>query len=658
MKRLTERLFGLQRGERGTALLLAGYHFLLLLCLYLLKPVRDGQFLTDRGTAELPIVFMLVTAATIPASLFHRWLGQRFQGDRLTNVLTIGQGAVLLAVSALVWTGVPGSAYAVYVYVSIYGVLATSQFWLFAGELLTSAQSKRAFSLLNLGGILGAIAGGELTGWLLDGGVLPPSGLLAVTVAVLAGTLPLVIGIRHYHEQNGPSEGRTAPSDDGATAADDGETDPDAGPLGMLRRLRRTVDEYPLVGWIAALVGLLSMVSTVLDYQFKTIASAAFASEASLTAFLGHFYGRVSLVALGLQLLLSTGGRRYIRSTSVLWVLPVALALGTTALFLVPGLAAVTLLRGTDQSLKHSLDKTGRELLFLPLPDEVKRRLKVPLDLGVDQLAYGLGGLLLLGLVSGLGVDAVPLGGVVLGLVAVWCAVVYGARRAYLQQFRDALDASLVQWGAGSGDGQAAPAEEQALRHMTLNGKPLDPQDGSGEVAAETHSPAAERERGLRHGGRYLVLGQLLALRTGAEPPDGAAVDRDALPREAALRRRRQQALDDLFEVFIDWLPEVEACSADDLRLALAGLRHEDAAVRSDAVALLDGVLSGTLRRRLVPLLNDPDGRRALEQAPPLYRFALAPTGDGAAEEDGGVTERTNRGGPSLARMSVVDSQA
>jgi ATP/ADP translocase len=655
MKRLTEHLFGLQRGERGTALLLAGYHFLLLLCLYLLKPVRDGQFLTDRGTAELPIVFMLVTAATIPASLFQRWLGRRYRLDRLTNVLTLGHGAVLLGVSALTWAQVPGSAYAVYVYVSIYGVLATSQFWLFAGELLTSAQSKRAFSLLNLGGILGAIAGGELTGWLLQNGVLAPSGLLGVTVLVLAGTLPLVAGIRRYHETHGHAAA-TAPDEettDHETA--DHEADPAAtGPAAMVRRLRRTVAEYPLVGWIAGLVALLSMVSTVLDYQFKTIATAAFSGEAALTAFFGHFYGRVSLVALGLQLVLSMGGRRYVRSTSVLWILPVALALGTTALFVVPGLAAVTLLRGADQSLKHSLDKTGRELLFLPLPAAVKRRLKVPLDLGVDQGAYGLGGLLLFGLVSGLGVPAADLGALVLLLVAAWIGVVVGARRAYLQQFRAALWDAVPAPGA-SGDGRAddqlpglrAGEEGQALARGGAGGP-----GGASRDGTENDHDSRQREVALRHGGRYLVLSQLLALRTGAASAGQGAVGTSALPREATLRARRQQALDALFEVLIDWVPDRQDCRPEDLRLALAGLRHPSSDVRGDAEALLDGVLAGPIRRRLVPLLNDPDGHRALDQAPPLYRFALAGRTEGAARP------RTNARGRSLPRVSDVDVSA
>lgn len=594
MKRLVGDIFALRHGERGVALALAAYHFVLLLCLYVLKPVRDGLFLTDRGTAELPLVFLLVAVATIPASLFQRWLGRRFHLDRLTNRLTAVHVVALVGLGALALIRVPGASYAVYVYVSLYGVLATSQFWLFAGGLLDSAQSKRTFALLNLGGILGAVAGGELTGWLLGAVDAPPTALLLVAAVLLALTTPFVVWIRRIRD----------PSPGGPDVESPRSLQADVAP-GVLTRLRETVQAYPLVGWIAALVAVISVVSTILDYQLKTIAAASFATEVELTTFLGHFYGRVSLVALALQLLLATGLRRRIRSTSALWVLPTALALGATAVLVVPGLVAVTLLRGADQSLKHSIDKTGRELLYLPLPQAVKRRLKVPVDLVVDQVAYGVGGGLLLVLVNA-GVGAVGLSWVVLGLVGAWIAVVFIVRQRSIQQYRQAIQTAVQ---APTVDADEEPHDEEP--HNDILG-----------LMSGDASPAG-RERALQHGARYLILSQLLALQTGADPSADSVIDRSQLPRASVLRERRRAVLVDLFDVLAEWIPEVQRCSPNDLRLALQGLRHEGQDVRSDAVSFLDGLLSGSIRRRLVPLLDDPDGHQAMKDAPPLYLFAV-----------------------------------
>lgn len=658
MKRLTELLFGLQRGERGTALLLTAYHFLILLCLYLLKPARDGLFLTERGATELPLVFLLVAAVTVPAGLFQRWLGGRFERDRLTNRLTAALAVILLAVSLWAASGLPGGAYAVYSTVSIFGVMATSQFWLFAGGLLTSTQSKRVFSVLNLGGILGAVAGGEVTGWLLDIGWIAPTGLLMLAGAILVGTLPLVAWIRRYHQNQVHEtrhEPRSSAQNDDASAHAAGrrgeehrrteDRSPDLSTGTMLTDLRRTITSYPLVGWIAGLIAIISIVSTLLDYQLKAVALAQFSGKAEVTAFLGHFYGRVSLVAFAIQLLLSSGLKRYIRSTSTLWVLPLVLAMGATALAVVPALAAVTFLRGADQSLKHSLDKTAREILYLPLPQPVKRRIKVPLDLVVDQAAYGVGGLLLIGLVSGLGLSPVEIGPVVAILALGWMAIVYRARSAYVDEFRAAIKAVL--------DGRAATGEP-AAESTSASGSSGDLSTDGRETNGETSSPDEEsfldgrfprhvREQALQRGARYLVCSQLLGLRNADD--DGPSVPESRLPPTERLRVERQQALDDLFDVLVEWIPKAQDCDAEDLRLARAGLQHASDAVRSDAVSLLDGLLRGSIRRRLVPLLNDPAGARALDEAPPLYRFALEPSGDSSAEETelGGEGEAMTR---------------
>ena len=53
--------------------------------------------------------------------------------------------------------------YVFYVWVSIFSVLSTSQFWLFANASMNPRQAKRLFGLLTLGGILGALTGGELS---------------------------------------------------------------------------------------------------------------------------------------------------------------------------------------------------------------------------------------------------------------------------------------------------------------------------------------------------------------------------------------------------------------------------------------------------------------------------------------------------------------
>ena len=55
------------------------------------------------------------------------------------------------------------------------------------------------------------------------------------------------------------------------------------------------------------------------------------------------------------------------------------------------GLWAPGLARMLDTSLRYTVDKTSREVLFLPLPTELKYRAKPFVDVTMDRLAKGMG---------------------------------------------------------------------------------------------------------------------------------------------------------------------------------------------------------------------------------------------------------------------------
>ena len=65
-----------------------------------------------------------------------------------------------------------------------------------------------------------------------------------------------------------------------------------------------------------------------------------------------------------------------------------------------PGLARVL-----DQSLRYTVDKTTREILFLPLPADIKLKAKSFVDVTVDRGAKAAGALLLLVLVKPWGLN-------------------------------------------------------------------------------------------------------------------------------------------------------------------------------------------------------------------------------------------------------------
>lgn len=424
MGRLLASVFDLRREERDLAFMMAAYHFLLLVTLYLLKPVRDSIFLSSRGPSELPYVFILTTVVVAPVAALHTRAGDRLDLGRLIDGVSLFLVASLFGLRVLLWVDGMWVTYALYTWVSIYGLLVTSQFWLLANALFTSSQSKRVFTVLSAGAIVGAIAGGEITGILVDVVEITSENLLLVAGGVLLGATALGRAIRALYRKKV-----------GARPEDANEPDDADSPTGALQTLRTSRHLQLIVGIVALMV----IVTTFVDYQFKTVAARAFPTEQGLTAFMGQFYGRVSVVALLVQFVLAPRLMRVVGIGGALSILPGALALGSLGMLILPGLAAGILLRGAGQSLKHSLDKTGRELLFVPVSLEKKKRVKVFVDLFIDQGAEGLGGILLLGLVVGLGLSVQLLSLVTLGLIAVWAMLAYRARQSYVDQYRAKL---------------------------------------------------------------------------------------------------------------------------------------------------------------------------------------------------------------------------
>ena len=97
-----------------------------------------------------------------------------------------------------------------------------------------------------------------------------------------------------------------------------------------------------------------------------------------------------------------------------LMILPVSLGGMAGVILLNPALWAPALGSVLDRSFRYTVDKTTREILFLPLPLDVKLQAKPFVDVTVDRLAKGFGALILLVLIKpwglGLRVAAIELG--------------------------------------------------------------------------------------------------------------------------------------------------------------------------------------------------------------------------------------------------------
>ena len=83
-----------------------------------------------------------------------------------------------------------------------------------------------------------------------------------------------------------------------------------------------------------------------------------------------------------------------------LQIAPVTILLSSVATAVAPGVLSAGAVRLAEASTRYTLNRTGMELLYMPLPQELRNRIKAFIDICVDRLSRGLGGVLLMLLIA------------------------------------------------------------------------------------------------------------------------------------------------------------------------------------------------------------------------------------------------------------------
>ena len=426
MRRLLLSIVDIRKGEGTLVALMFFYYYMVLITYYFLKPARDSLFLVKLGPEQLPLVFILIALIVAPIATVY---SRSTKSLSLTRVMNLTIAILIVNLIFLRWLLQFEHVwvyYIFYIWVSIYAVLGTSQFWLLANTIFDPAQAKRIFWFLNLGGILGAMTGGEVTNLVVRYLGVATENLLFLCMGLLTCGLLILNTIAKIKRREGIAHRSRVSSEEQGT-----ET------LGyMLNTICHSKQLIYMVGVLS--IGM--MLSTFVDFQFKTVSVEAFPEKEDLTAFLGTFYSRLSVISLFIQSFFTYRVLRTFGVGGAIRFLPVGLLVGSIGMVVMPGLWMGVLLRGTDGSFRHSIDKTARELLYLPLPLDVKKQIKVFIDMFLDRLFRGIGGGLLLVCTAMLELSVRQISMVVLPLLALWIFLTILVRKEYVSAFRKALE--------------------------------------------------------------------------------------------------------------------------------------------------------------------------------------------------------------------------
>ena len=391
-RRIIDRLTNTRSGERTVALLMFAYSFLAMTSHNILKPVTKSKFIDQLGSDNLP--YVLMASSFLIGALMHLYGGaiRRLPRQYVIPIAQSVLAALLVVFWALLRTDAVWVTVALYFFGQILGVLLISQFWTLANEVYDARQAKRLFGLIGGGACLGGALGASITAITVER--FGSSNLLLISAATLAICVAIVLRIIRL-----PHSGQhVEPGDERG--------------VGGLEALRLLTQSRHL-RVLAAVVGFAAIGAAIVDQQLSMAAEATGFDGDAIAALLAEVTVYLSLAGFVVQIALTSRIHRSFGIAAALLLLPIGLGAQRDPDSAHGALGAVAGARVLDSTLRYSIDKTTREVLFLPLSADLRFRAKPFIDVTMDRFAKAAAAALILVLIHpegfGLGLAATEL---------------------------------------------------------------------------------------------------------------------------------------------------------------------------------------------------------------------------------------------------------
>jgi AAA family ATP:ADP antiporter len=428
VSRVVGQVLAFRHGDGVIAALMFAYSFLAMTSYNILKPLTRSRFIADLGSSNLP--YVLLAGAFVIGVLMHWYTAAAARLAR-RHVIPATQGAIvvlLVIFSLLLRTRAEWVTVAFYLFGQILGLLLISQFWTLANEVYDARQAKRLFGFIGAGASLGGAAGATIVATIVH--AVGTDSLLLISAATLIGCMALVVAINRRHAVG---SARPLQEETGVSGRE---------AIGLLLA-------SPHLRIVALVVACAAGAATIVEQQLNMVAEASkgLEGDASIAVFLAKVTVYASVVGFMLQVAVTSRIHRSLGLAFALMLLPVVL--GSTAIIvLVTGAYwAPQAARVFDSTLRYTVDKTSREVLFLPMASELKYRIKPFIDVTMDRIAKGVTAVVILVLIQpwGFGFDWRELSYASVGVMVMWIATALVARRQYLNMFRQSLDTRTLE---------------------------------------------------------------------------------------------------------------------------------------------------------------------------------------------------------------------
>ena len=421
-----QSVYDVRPGERARTFLMALHMMFVLFAYYILKPVSRALFLNKFEIDRLPLLNVLIAVCGGLLAFLYTRVAVRAS---LQVAIYWSTGISLSCLVAIWWLlqfDFGWMLYVLNIWVSLFSIILVSQAWLVAANVFDSREAKRLFGLLGLGAVAGASFGGQFTA-IVALMVETRHLLLASGVMVILafGALMLLASLKNVNLRAAK----------GAESEEKFEfTDILAG-----------IQKHKHLQVIMGIITLMFIVDVMIDYQFSAFAKLAYPKKEELTAFLGSFFGvYLTLVTFVMQFFLTAIIVRRLGVGGTLQIMPVVIGTTSLCLIVMPQLAVASVVRILEAGTRYTLNKTGMELLYLPLPSSLKNRTKAFVDIFMDRFGRGIGGLVLMAfsalfVAPGKQPNARQISGLVVGFCVLWILLSVLASREYVATIRRRL---------------------------------------------------------------------------------------------------------------------------------------------------------------------------------------------------------------------------
>ena len=390
----------------------------------LIKILRDSVFLGHHSVSELPYLYISVALiAGVVISTYTRCTA------RMSLVrLILGSNAVILSNIVFFWFLLTffdpaWSHYAFYIWSAMASVIALSQIWTLANQIFNADEGKRLFGLLTAGGTLGGAAAGFGAKWSIHLSLDTNHLLWAVAGAYLLVSTIVFIS-RNFLQP---------PSDNNRVQS--GEPGPQiTASLFTILRSSKYIETIGVIIFVSVIV------STLIDFSFKTSAKESYSTQLALARFFSDYYVWLSAATLFAQAILTRKTIMKLGFHSSLYVMPILLSIGTLWIMILPSLAANTLTRITDLTLRNSVHRSAMEISYMAIPIDLMRRIKAFLDVVVERIGDASAGFIILFFtLSSAEGYARYVHLLCLGLIVLWLALIPFLQVGYSRACREGL---------------------------------------------------------------------------------------------------------------------------------------------------------------------------------------------------------------------------